>query len=1274
MLKVYSKILSIGCDGENAQSTPTTTIKIHDLNFVAAADSQSGTNIIHPRVLATLMKTDAPLPIRQCNISVQCADLSIHKLQHQVFLPFQLPDVSQTIFQMPFMVMETPHDIILSYDSMKRTNLGAHIFNKTNITFPSHPSEVILDQLDVNNPEFYATILSISASTIHELQVENEQSDPWSDLPEPFNSNISSTPGYDPPSIESEGKLKVDLHTLINSYSDSVFRDALPPEPAKVPLFIIEFATVAPQLIFRPPRRLAPKFEKSLKDSIADLLRQNIAVKSIDSFASPVVMASQKDKIRMCIDYRELNNSTKKMRYPLPNPASIFQNLAGNKFFAHMDLRSGYHQLGMTAQASEWSAFITPFGQYKFLRVPFGLANAPAWFQRSMSELVLAGLIGIIAYVFVDDIIVYARTEEEFLANMKTVLDRLKDFNIVLKGSKCHIGVSEVTFLGFIADSNGIRHDPKRTEQFLAIPFPKTKKALRSFLGLGNYFRDFVRNYSALSKPLSSITNVGPANQVECSPETQEAFNKLKIAVSETVKNFYLDYDLPIYLHTDASNNGLGGILFQLVEDQFRPIQFVSKALTSTETNWEVQELESYAIIYCIKKLDHYIRGTSFIMHTDHRNLLYIKNSASAKITRWSMLLQEYEFELSQVAGKDNIVADALSRVYNDHPTQFQLEPLPDPDDSYTDYCTLNSKYLHDSPTFSYLNPTPVCHLSLVEPLPLEVYDSIARYHNEIFGHHDAVQTTKMMQLHNYEIPQLESLVKQYIATCPKCTRGRGHPITFVPTSDNINTIRSFHNHIYGHHGIDQTLKLLRLHDHEWDGIKSHVVDFIHSCPHCQKNKSHYKLATPTFTTTETYEPFVCVALDTLGPFPETVHGHKYVMVVVCCFSSFVELIPTFDNTAVAAAEALLQVFGRYGATFYLRTDNAPGFAGEVMAAFRTLIDVQSDFTIPYRPCSNGIVERKNGNVLGHLRALLFSTANVQANWYRILPIVQRICNATDVSSIGCSPAQLIFGNMIHLNRGIDKQFLPLPPSMKPPSSYIQDLVDCQASLIQASQKFLANVKDIAVFSHADSQTTPDFEKDSYVLIAYPTDFRPKLANQLRGPFRVISNISSMYQVQSFVDPDKIISIHAARLKPFFFDSKFHISPTEVASTDNQEFVIDHISAHQGNPSDLDSLQFFIHWLGYDETEASWQPYNTISDTSALDTYILDHVEQDPVLIALIPKADRELLSRLSTNGVTYYVFSFLQSTFRIPVTSAEILKDRAALRRQALRLPHQTT
>lgn len=260
--------------------------------------------------------------------------------------------------------------------------------------------------------------------------------------------------------------------------------------------------------------------------------------------------------------------------------------------------------------------------------------------------------------------------------------------------------------------------------------------------------------------------------------------------------------------------------------------------------------MESYAIIYAIKKLDHYLKGSHFIVHTDHRNLVYIKGYSSAKIIRWSLLLQEYNFELSLVAGKDNIIADTLSRAYPDDLTHFKVEPLPDSEIGFTDYCSLNSKYEHPSPLLPHLDlkiiatPTavPVCLINVPKSLTEDIKTKVNRYHNDVFGHNKTAQTAKMLNDHGLFWPGMLDDIASFIQTYPKCSKTRQHHVPANPSSRNLDIMKKHHNRIFGHHEIDQTLKLLRLNNHRWNGIKSHVVDFIHSCPHCQKNNQETRL------------------------------------------------------------------------------------------------------------------------------------------------------------------------------------------------------------------------------------------------------------------------------------------------------------------------------------------------------------------------------------------------------------------------------------------------
>jgi hypothetical protein len=1268
-------------------ATPTTQVIFGSTPFIAAADSFSGVNTIRTNALSRIQAASSiVLQPRACNYSLIVANSQTLRVSSELLLNFVLPSVSQVVHAAYFLIADTPYEVILSHTTLLSTGLGYHIYSNHPPGSPLTPDNSIDTDFDSLFSSLYFPLCSVDVTdysfetafdyTIFSLDVTSDGFNDFKfDYVQPFSDKISTVACADPPTIHPEGTFGAALTNLVEDFSDSVFRGSLYPTPAEVPLFNIEFSTTAPHLGYRPPRRLSPPLQQSLRDTVDDLLQQGIIVPSTSCFASPVVMAIQKNKIRMCIDYTELNSATTKMRYPLPNASAIFPNLAGNKFFASMDLRSGYHQLGLTDHASNWSAFVTPFGQYRFLRVPFGLANAPSWFQRAMTEVVLQGLVGIVCYVFIDDIIVFAPTESEFLARLRLVLQRLHRHRIVLKGAKCHFGCPDVKFLGFIADATGVRHDPTRCSDFLAIPLPPTKKGLRSFLGLGNFFRDFVHNYSTYSKKLSRLLNAGTSPDVTYTDDATEAFNVLKTLIGGTVKNFYLDYDFPIYLHTDASTSGIGAILFQVVDDQFRPIQFVSRSLSEVEARWQIQELESFAIIHAITKLDHFLKGAHFIVHTDHRNLVFIKQSKSAKIIRWHLFLQEYSFDLSVVLGSNNLIADVLSRSFPSHDAStFAVQPLPPPDASYVDYCSLNSRYTHPSPSLPHLQPVqpqqvPTLAISSHSVPSDDRLALMARYHSDAFGHFPIADVTRMLTAHDLQWPDSHLDIDYFIARCPTCAITSCVNSTVFPlTPDQLVILRDHHNHVMGHHGIDTTLKLLRSHGHQWTGIKSHVVDLIQSCGHCQKNRSHCSVSVPEFTTTESYETFVMVAIDTLGPFPPSRRGHVYVFVIVCCFSSFVELVPSIDNTAHSAAEALLTVFGRYGAAFYLRSDNAPNFAGHVMAAFRRLLDISADFTIPYRPQSNGIVERKNLNVLTHLRALLTTSLDVTTNWCSLLPIAQRICNATDVSSIGCAPAQIIFGNLIHLNRGLDTSFTPPLPNSLGGTAYLEALFKGQQELVQASQRFLASVKDSRVASMG-APPSRVFPIGSHVLVAYPTDFRPKLANQLRGPYCVVAQSSSVYLLRSFVDDSKTISIHVSRLRPYIDNPAYHKSPTQVAATDFDESVVDYISTHTGTPSKPETLKFRVNWLGQGDDDATWQSYDSLKYNEALDNYIVDHLSDCPSLFHLVPSKDRTLLRVDTIGSHLFYEFSYGSHVLRVPATTVKRLSDFRSITATARRL-----
>ena len=417
-----------------------------------------------------------------------------------------------------------------------------------------------------------------------------------------------------------------------------------------------------------PVAMQARRFSAPLLDLIGEEVRKledgDIIAKSLSNYSAEIVMVKQNGKFRMCIDYSALNKSLVGMQHPIPNIRELLDRLAGKKFLGKLDLRSGYHQFPVDSDSQHLTAFRAGGSLYQYKRIPFGLKMAPAYFQHIM-QTILGSLIGSICFVYLDDIVIYGNTEEEFIANLDVILARLDEHDIILRGEKCVMATSEssLDILGYQLDDNGITLSAEKKQGLADIQPPKSKSSLRSFNGLANYFRPFIRDFATIMKPLTEATG---KSLFTWSPTMERAFLAIKAEVHALGMLYYLDDVNPLYLRTDASNAGVGGILFQrvIVDDvvEERPVAYVSKAFNSTEANWSTIEQEGFAIFHCVMKLQHYLKGRHFVIETDHRNLVYMTNSMTPKVIRWRLRLLEYDFDVFHIAGELNVVADALSR------------------------------------------------------------------------------------------------------------------------------------------------------------------------------------------------------------------------------------------------------------------------------------------------------------------------------------------------------------------------------------------------------------------------------------------------------------------------------------------------------------------------------------------------------------------------------------------------------------------------------------
>ena len=750
--------------------------------------------------------------------------------------------------------------------------------------------------------------------------------------------------------------------------------------------------------IRQPVRRIPPIRRKEARDLLQGMLSKGVIKPSTSPWASPIVLVKKKDgSTRFCVDYRKVNNVTRKDAYPLPRVDDILDTLAGSQWFSTLDLISGYWQVEVKEEDREKTAFCTPDGLFEFEVMPFGLCNAPATFQRLM-ELVLAGLQWTTCLVYLDDVIVTGKTFEEHLDHLGGVLQRIRDANLKLQPTKCALCSEEVKFLGHIVSRKGVATDPAKTEKVASWPTPKNKKEVQRFLGLASYYRRFVQNFASVAKPLHQL--VEKNREFRWTEQCQRAFEEIRQKLVSSPVLSFPDFSKPFVLDTDASDTGIGAVLSQTQDDGTeRVIAYASRVLSKPERHYCVTRKELLAVVAFTKHFRPYLLGRAFVLRTDHGSLSWLWNfrNPEGQLARWLEQLQEYDFTIVHRRGRKHGNADAMSRIP----------------------CVQCGRESHESIVATTVQVSPLQQKSNEELRSKQLEDPIVGYllrareanekptADDLKGKSRAVK--RLVQLWE-RLEVVDGVLWRNFKDDPGSDSRKQ---LIVPESLRDEVLQELHAGVLsGHLGQEKTSERLRKRFY-WPGYAQDVQLWCQTCGTCASRKTTSpRNHAPLQTITAGY-PMEVVAVDIVGPFPESEDGNSYVLVAGDYFSKWMEAYPIPNQEASTVARKLVnELFCRFSVPEQLHSDQGKQFESALLKEICKILNIAKTRTTAHHPQCDGLVERFNRTLLSMLST---TVADHAFDWEEALPKVCMAYNSSVHSTTGFTPFFLMYGREARL-------------------------------------------------------------------------------------------------------------------------------------------------------------------------------------------------------------------------------------------------------------------
>uniref|UniRef100_A0ABD2VZA1 RNA-directed DNA polymerase n=1 Tax=Trichogramma kaykai TaxID=54128 RepID=A0ABD2VZA1_9HYME len=922
------------------------------------------------------------------------------------------------------------------------------------------------------NDELPSIRCNLIQGNIPELQVENEPI---------VESDFVVGPAVD-------AKQKESLLRLLNEYRVCCSRsDRELGCTNYVEMDIIETADATP--VHSKPYKASAKQREQMKNIVGEWKAAGIVTETQSPYASPCLLVDKPDgSKRLVVDYRRLNKSTVRMNFPLPNIDDGLEELHGANIFAILDLAQGYLQIPLTERAKEKTAFITPDETGQFERAMFGLMNAPFYFSKLMKK-VFGNFQNKLALFFFDDMLVYAKSWDELLEKLETVLQLLRDARLMLKLRKCRFGLEEVEYVGLIVGKNEIKPGERKIVAISEFPAPRNEHEVRRFIGMASYFRRFVRNFAHIAAPLSALLKKD--SKFVWGEKQQSAFDEIKtILSSRPVLIPYNAKASKTELHCDASADGLGAMLFQAsADDVLHPVYAISRRTTDVERMYHSTKLELLCIVWAMERLRPLLIRIPFVVYTDCEALIYVNSLKTKKpqIVRWLGEIADFEYEIRHRKGVNMQHVDALSHA-----------PVEAAEIELADARVLNVN-VHEGEILVYQHRDDDLKRK-IEILQKSERDRTRREKGEVSG----------FVLRGGVLYKIDdgTEVERYV----------------IPSAMRKAVVMKNHD-FSGHFGIDRTVAKIK-NFYYFPRMRSYVKRHIAACIEClfAKNKVG-KQAGELHPIPPSNRPFEIVNLDHLGPFVSSTNKNKYILAAICNLTKFCQLYAVRNVKASTTATCIEKLIERFGAPVRFITDRGTAFTSSIFENLCKKHGVKHTLNSSRHAQANGQIERLNQTILPALQANLTDAEGL--HWDKNLAKLENDLNASINKSTGKTPFEMLYGYIPRFEEGLSRVLTYAAETYRLP-------VDVRNEAIERIEKEQVNAK--ARYDKARC-TNVKYNVGDIVFMKQnkiATGDSTKLQSRYKGPLMITEALpADTYRVQNLNAKNdiKATTSHVSQLK-----------------------------------------------------------------------------------------------------------------------------------------------